>query len=104
MLLYDKPAGVTSHDVVAKVRRERGGKAGHAGTLDPFATGLLLILLGRATRLQRFLVGAAEDLPGDRPARLALQHRRPRRRADRDRARARRRWSCRPGPSASGCR
>ena len=57
MLLYDKPAGVTSHDVVAKVRRERGCKAGHAGTLDPFATGLLLILLGKATRLQRFLVG-----------------------------------------------
>ena len=57
VLLYDKPAGVTSHDVVAKVRRERGVKAGHAGTLDPFATGLLLILLGRATRLQRFLVG-----------------------------------------------
>jgi tRNA pseudouridine55 synthase len=57
VLLYDKPAGVTSHDVVALVRRERGRKAGHAGTLDPFATGLLLILLGRATRLQRFLVG-----------------------------------------------
>jgi tRNA pseudouridine55 synthase len=43
--------------VVAKVRREQGCKAGHAGTLDPFATGLLLILLGGATRLQRFLVG-----------------------------------------------
>lgn len=57
VLLYDKPAGVTSHDVVATVRRKRGGKAGHAGTLDPFATGLLLILLGPATRLQRFLVG-----------------------------------------------
>jgi tRNA pseudouridine55 synthase len=57
VLLYDKPAGVTSHDVVAEVRRERGCKVGHAGTLDPFATGLLLILLGRATRLQRFLVG-----------------------------------------------
>jgi tRNA pseudouridine55 synthase len=57
VLLYDKPAGITSHDVVAKVRREQGCKAGHAGTLDPFATGLLLILLGRATRLQRFLVG-----------------------------------------------
>lgn len=57
VLLYDKPAGVTSHDVVALVRRERGGKTGHAGTLDPFATGLLLILRGRATRLQRFLVG-----------------------------------------------
>jgi tRNA pseudouridine55 synthase len=57
VLLYDKPAAVTSHDVVAEVRRERGCKTGHAGTLDPFATGLLLILLGRATRLQRFLVG-----------------------------------------------
>lgn len=57
VLLCDKPAGVTSHDVVAEVRRERGTKAGHAGTLDPFATGLLLVLLGRATRLQRFLVG-----------------------------------------------
>jgi tRNA pseudouridine55 synthase len=57
VLLYDKPAGLTSHDVVALVRRERGVKAGHAGTLDPFATGLLLILLGGATRLQRFLVG-----------------------------------------------
>lgn len=57
LLLYDKPAGVTSHDVVARVRRERGVKTGHAGTLDPFATGLLLILLGQATRLQRFLVG-----------------------------------------------
>jgi tRNA pseudouridine55 synthase len=57
VLLYDKPAGVTSHDVVAEVRRERAVKAGHAGTLDPFATGLLLILLGKATRLQRFLVG-----------------------------------------------
>jgi tRNA pseudouridine55 synthase len=57
VLLFDKPSGVTSHDVVAQVRRERGVKAGHAGTLDPFATGLLLVLLGRATRLQRFLVG-----------------------------------------------
>jgi tRNA pseudouridine55 synthase len=57
LLLCDKPGGVTSHDVVAMVRRERGLKAGHAGTLDPFATGLLLVLLGRATRLQRFLVG-----------------------------------------------
>src|SRR6201990_430809 len=57
VLLLDKPAGITSHDAVAAVRRERGVKAGHAGTLDPFATGLLLVLLGGATRLQRFLVG-----------------------------------------------
>jgi tRNA pseudouridine55 synthase len=58
VLLVDKPAGVTSHDVVAKVRREygKGVKVGHAGTLDPFATGLLLILIGRATRVQRFLM------------------------------------------------
>lgn len=55
----DKPAGSTSHDVVASVRRERGGRVGHAGTLDPFATGLLIVLLGRATRLQRYLL----DLP-----------------------------------------
>src|SRR5919106_3124326 len=56
VLLCDKPAGITSHDLVARVRRERGVKAGHAGTLDPFATGLLLVLVGRATRLQRYLL------------------------------------------------
>ena len=61
-LLVDKPAGVTSHDVVAEIRRERGGKVGHAGTLDPFATGLLVVLLGRATRLQRYLLELPEDL------------------------------------------
>jgi tRNA pseudouridine55 synthase len=55
-LLVDKPAGVTSHDVVAEIRHERGGKVGHAGTLDPFATGLLVVLLGRATRMQRYLL------------------------------------------------
>jgi tRNA pseudouridine55 synthase len=53
VLLVDKPAGMTSHDVVARVRRKRGQKAGHTGTLDPFATGLLIVLLGReATRCQ----------------------------------------------------
>jgi tRNA pseudouridine55 synthase len=81
VLLVDKPAGMTSHDVVARERRalpERSGEAqaggeapgrdrkaagrgrgtrvGHAGTLDPFATGLLLVLIGRATRVQRFLM------------------------------------------------
>ncbi len=58
VLLYDKPAGITSHDVVARVRRSlgRGVKVGHAGTLDPFATGLLLVLVGRATRVQRYLM------------------------------------------------
>ncbi len=59
VILFDKPAGITSHDVVASVRRSfgRGGKVGHAGTLDPFATGLLLVLAGRATRVQRWLMG-----------------------------------------------
>lgn len=69
VILYPKPAGVTSHDVVARVRRAlrdrdaeglgrsdgRRLRVGHAGTLDPFATGLLLVLVGRATRAQRFL-------------------------------------------------
>jgi tRNA pseudouridine55 synthase len=59
VLLRAKPAGATSHDVVAEVRRTlpRGTKVGHAGTLDPFATGLLLVLIGPATRAQRFLMG-----------------------------------------------
>lgn len=58
VVLYDKPDGITSHDVVLAVRRKlgRGVKVGHAGTLDPFATGLLLVLIGRATRVQRFLL------------------------------------------------
>ncbi|MGH2980896.1 MAG: tRNA pseudouridine(55) synthase TruB [Solirubrobacterales bacterium] len=56
VLACDKPAGITSHDLVAQVRRERKLKVGHAGTLDPFATGLLLVLLGPATRLQRYLM------------------------------------------------
>ena len=69
MLLCDKPAGKTSHDIVLAVRRERRGeKVGHAGTLDPFATGLLLVLIGRATRLQRFLV----ELPKTYVARARL--------------------------------
>jgi tRNA pseudouridine55 synthase len=64
VVLYDKPAALTSHDVVARMRRTLGVhrrgpsrvRVGHAGTLDPFATGLLLILIGRATRVQRFLM------------------------------------------------
>ena len=62
VLLYAKPPGPTSHDVVAQARRRlrdeagaRRAKVGHAGTLDPFASGLLLLLVGRATRAQRFL-------------------------------------------------
>jgi len=60
LLLIDKPSGITSHDVVDRVRRALGTrKVGHAGTLDPLATGLLLVGVGRATRLLRFL----SDLP-----------------------------------------
>ena len=52
----DKPAGVSSHDVVNAVRRATGERrVGHAGTLDPFATGLLVVLVGRATRLAQYV-------------------------------------------------
>jgi tRNA pseudouridine55 synthase len=57
VLLIDKPAGMSSHDVVAAVRRSlEGVRTGHAGTLDPFATGLLLVLVGRATKAQSVLM------------------------------------------------
>jgi tRNA pseudouridine55 synthase len=83
ILLYSKQAGRTSHDVVAEMRRRfpGGTRVGHAGTLDPFATGLLLLLIGRATRAQRYLIelsktyravarlGWASDT-GDRDGRL----------------------------------
>ena len=56
LLLVDKPAGMTSHDVVQHVRRVYGERSiGHLGTLDPFATGLLVLLIGRATRLATFI-------------------------------------------------
>lgn len=59
VLIIDKAAGVTSHDVVSRVRRILGERrVGHTGTLDPFATGVLVILIGRATRLAQFLSGA----------------------------------------------
>jgi tRNA pseudouridine55 synthase len=58
----DKPAGWTSHDVVARVRRIlREKRVGHTGTLDPFATGVLVVLVGRATRLAQFLAGAEKE-------------------------------------------
>ena len=62
VLIIDKPAGITSHDVVAQVRHilhER--RVGHTGTLDPFATGVLGILVGRATRLAQFLSGVEKE-------------------------------------------
>lgn len=58
LLLVDKPAGLTSHDVVAIVRRAvRSRRVGHTGTLDPFATGLLVVLIGRGTRLIPYVEG-----------------------------------------------
>ena len=57
IVLVDKPAGPTSFAIVAALRRETGARTGHAGTLDPFATGLLLLLSGSATRLAQCFVG-----------------------------------------------
>lgn len=60
--MVDKPAGITSHDVVDEVRRLTGiRKVGHAGTLDPFATGLLLVLVGKATRLSDLLMPLVKE-------------------------------------------
>jgi tRNA pseudouridine55 synthase len=65
-LLIDKPAGPTSHDVVAFVRRAlRVDRAGHTGTLDPLATGLLVLLLGSATRLAQFLAADEKEYIAD---------------------------------------
>jgi tRNA pseudouridine55 synthase len=62
VLIIDKPAGLTSHDVVARVRKILGERRiGHTGTLDPFATGVLVVLVGRATRLAQFLSGAEKE-------------------------------------------
>ncbi len=62
ILLLDKPSGMTSHDVVAVVRRATGEKrVGHAGTLDPAATGLLVVLVGPATRLEPYLSSARKS-------------------------------------------
>jgi tRNA pseudouridine55 synthase len=89
VLLIDKPAGITSHDVVAAVRRAAGGvKTGHAGTLDPFATGLLILLLGRATKSQQQLMGlpkryettarlGATSTTGDREGQIEITGRIP---------------------------
>ncbi len=109
ILNVDKPKGWTSHDVVARIRRLAGEKrVGHAGTLDPMATGVLLVCLGRATRVAQFLtqsektyravvrLGVETDTydaegqvvaqwPVDAPRRRA-QSRRPRRQRMRGRA------------------
>src|SRR5215470_6536033 len=62
VLIIDKPAGITSHDVVARARKITGERRiGHTGTLDPFATGVLVVLVGGATRLAQFLSGAEKE-------------------------------------------
>jgi len=62
ILIIDKPAGITSHDVVARVRRIlKMKRIGHTGTLDPFATGVMVILVGKATRLAQFLDKDAKE-------------------------------------------
>ena len=66
MAVVDKPAGITSHDVVQRLRRHFGEKRiGHAGTLDPDATGVLVVAVGNATRLLRFLSGADKSYVGE---------------------------------------
>src|SRR6516165_11888849 len=65
LLLVDKAAGMTSHDVVAIVRKRlETRKVGHCGTLDPFATGLLLIVLGRGTKIQDLLMAEDKEYVG----------------------------------------
>lgn len=85
IILADKPAGPTSFAIVAAVRRRTGARTGHAGTLDPFATGLLLLLSGAATRLQPRFVGlgkryvteidlSARTSTGDREGEVVEEH------------------------------
>ena len=87
IVLVDKPAGPSSFAIVRDLRNQTGARAGHAGTLDPFATGLLLVLLGRATKLAQRFVGldkryltevdlAARTTTGDREGEL-LEEREP---------------------------
>src|SRR5579875_344802 len=66
VLVVDKPSGMTSHDVVARLRRVLGeARVGHAGTLDPDATGVLVVAVGSATRLLRYLTGADKAYVGE---------------------------------------
>ena len=73
ILLIDKPLGLTSHDVVARTRRAAGTrKVGHAGTLDPLATGLLVLGLNASTRLLTYVVGLDKEY--EATIRLGLRH------------------------------
>ena len=101
LVVVDKPAGFTSHDVVAKLRKAYGQrKVGHAGTLDPDATGVLLVGLGRATRLLRYLSESGKAYEGrivfgDRHEHARRRGRGARPAADADHARRRRAARCR---------
>ena len=65
ILLVDKPKGITSHDVVDRVRRIfHMKKVGHAGTLDPMATGLMIILVGKATKVSQYLMSMDKEYTG----------------------------------------
>ena len=65
ILLVDKPKGITSHDVVDRVRRiYRMKKVGHAGTLDPMATGLMIILVGKATKVSQYMMSMDKEYTG----------------------------------------
>lgn len=88
VVLVDKPSGPSSFAVVRDLRERTGARAGHAGTLDPFATGLLLVLLGRATKLAQRFVGldkryvteidlTARTMTGDREAEILEEHEPP---------------------------
>jgi tRNA pseudouridine55 synthase len=88
VILVDKPAGPSSFAVVSRIRSRTGARTGHAGTLDPFATGLLLVLSGRATRLAQQFVGldkrylteidlSARTSTGDREGEVVDEHEPP---------------------------
>ena len=75
VLVVDKPAGITSHDVVAVARRALGERGiGHTGTLDPLATGVLPLAIGKATRLVRFLTASDKDYDARHPLRAHHRH------------------------------
>ena len=66
ILLVDKPVGITSHDIVDRLRRKlKMKKIGHAGTLDPLATGLMIMLIGKATKVSQFLISLDKSYEGE---------------------------------------
>jgi tRNA pseudouridine55 synthase len=66
ILLVDKPKGITSHDIVDRLRRKlKMKKIGHAGTLDPLATGLMIMLIGKATKVSQFLISLDKSYDGE---------------------------------------